>query len=236
MATDAASACDPSLRQAPENPWGYRPRGDRCEGIFLREVSGEPLRVVACTEGEPAFALGADPLLVQWRTPREDVGDGTLRLRAESLRHRTYYRMDATRPLRDQRFFWPSDVMVAQGLQPDEIALTAGLRLTVEGAVRQVLLPVRLAPRGTAARAREATVLTLWPSMALEELFLGVQPTGAQADLELRSLGAAYYAAERAVKLTLPASGAAGVQRVRVAARLRGGGNSIVDVWVHAAA
>lgn len=235
MATEAASACDPSFRQAPENPWGYRPRGERCEGIFLREVSGEPLRVVACTEGQPAFALGADPLLVQWRAPRGDVGDGTLRLRAESLRHRTYYRMDATRPLRDERFFWPSEVLVAQGLQPDEIALTAGVRMTVEGAVRQVLLPVRVTPRGSAARAREATVLTLWPSMALEELFLGVQPAGAEAGQELRSLGAAYHAAERAVKLTLPALGGAGVQRVRVAARMRGGGNSIVDAWVHAA-
>ena len=42
------------------------------------------------------------------------ICDGTLRLRAESLRHRTYYRMDATRPLRDERFFWPSEVLVAQ--------------------------------------------------------------------------------------------------------------------------
>jgi hypothetical protein len=225
------SACDPSLRQAPENPWGYRPRGERCEGIFLREVSGEPLRVVACTEGEPAFSLGPDPLLIQWRAPRRDVVDGTLRLRAESLRHRTYYRMDAVRPLRDERFSWPSEVLLAQGLQADEIALSAGLRMVVDGALRVVLQPLRVASRASVPRLREAAVLTLWPSMALEEIFLGVQPAGTESSPDLRSLGAAYQPAERPVRLTLPPLGS-GVQRVRVAARLRGGGNSIVDAWV----
>ena len=36
----AGQTCDPALKVRPNDPLGYRARGDRCEGMFVEEVSG----------------------------------------------------------------------------------------------------------------------------------------------------------------------------------------------------
>ncbi len=224
QAQTAASPCDPTLRQAPENPWGYRQRGARCEGVFLREVGAVPLRVVALTEGNPHFDAGAGPLQVDWPTAHSS---GTVQLRAESLRHRMHYRMDAT--VRQPPYAWPTEVLAAQGLAAAEVALTAGTRHHIAGQERWLLLPARLY-QGRPASG-QPVVLTLWPGLELEEVFLSLHSADGQALVDGRSLGRSFYPAERALAVVLPAVVRSGIYRVRVAAALRGGGSTSVDAW-----
>lgn len=224
------SACDPTVRQAPENPWGYRPRGQRCEGMYLRDVGAVPLRVVALTEGTPAFDPAAGALHVEWTVPRNS---GAVRLRAESLRHRTYYRMDAVAMGTQRSFEWPSEVLAAQGLTPAELALTASTPFVSDGQERVLLLPARVHQGRPDSGSPAPVVLTLWPGLELEELFLTVHGPDGTALVDGRSLGRSFYPAERALSVKLPAVAHTGVHRVRVAATLRGGGSTSVDAWVH---
>ena len=40
------TACDPLLEQPKTNPYGYRLRSDRCEGIYVQQVAGATLLFV----------------------------------------------------------------------------------------------------------------------------------------------------------------------------------------------
>lgn len=102
-----AAAADPCASLPPENgPLGFQRRsnGDRCEGFFRSNVSGETLSVAFLMSGqlpESSFVVvtGAGP-------------DREINVRAVALPLGTYYRMDAVvspgKPLR-----WPLSEVVA---------------------------------------------------------------------------------------------------------------------------
>ncbi len=92
----AAADCDPSLTQV-KTAFGYRDRGDRCEGVYIKEVSSTALTVASFTEVfEPYDLQSSEPLHLAWDRP---PGNASVRLRAQSLRRRLYYRMDAVQQL-----------------------------------------------------------------------------------------------------------------------------------------
>jgi hypothetical protein len=51
--------CDASLPQV-NTPLGYRNRGDRCEGVYVKEVSSTPLTIRSFTDGSASYEEG-DP-------------------------------------------------------------------------------------------------------------------------------------------------------------------------------
>ena len=54
--------CDPSLPQV-NTPLGYRDRGDRCEGVYIKEVSSTTLTVRSFTDGFESYDLKSSELL-----------------------------------------------------------------------------------------------------------------------------------------------------------------------------
>lgn len=66
----AANPCDPGLIQDKSNPYGYRLRGDRCEGIYVQEVSCAPLTIASWTESFDDYNLSSGAaLMIEWTTP-----------------------------------------------------------------------------------------------------------------------------------------------------------------------
>src|SRR5882672_11405890 len=92
IAADLANgACDPGLQPAGGSEVGYAVRGDRCEGLYVQEVSGGTLEVASLTENFKGYKFAKDkPLLVEWPAP----GDAQVQVRASSLKRKLYYRMD----------------------------------------------------------------------------------------------------------------------------------------------
>ncbi len=87
--------CDPNLSRPAGNPYGYRLRNDRCEGIYIQKVAGTTgLQLVSFTGLYDDYNLdtGAD-LFINW----PDLDSTRVRLRAYCLKYRTYYRMDTER-------------------------------------------------------------------------------------------------------------------------------------------
>jgi putative ABC transport system substrate-binding protein len=49
------SHCDPALPQLKDTPLGYRERGDRCEGLYIRDVSSTTLLIGSFTESHQEY-------------------------------------------------------------------------------------------------------------------------------------------------------------------------------------
>lgn len=90
-----ANHCDPAIFSHPEDPLGYRLRGDRCEGRYLLHPVGRILIVTSLTEFFEDYEVTSQgELLIEWAAPTE----GEVRLRAQSLKPGLPYRMDTVRP------------------------------------------------------------------------------------------------------------------------------------------
>lgn len=228
------SPCDPSLPQIADNPHGYRLRGGRCEGIYVKEVGATLLRVVSLTASFDAIDhASGKPLLVQWARP---AGGGAVRLRAEGLKRRQYYRMDALPPGDSTSFAWPTEILAAQAIGRQDLGVTALTTMTVGGAPRNVLLPVQIAQ--TAASPEKRYRLLLLPGAELEEVFVSLGAAGPQGrplkylkDGEPLRYG--YYPADRAIAVPIGDLPAAGVYFVAISARLRSGASATLELWLH---
>jgi hypothetical protein len=61
----AESPCDPELRPPLDDLYSYRLRGDRCEGIYIKDVAGKNLDLVSLTESFEDFVPGVDKSLAK---------------------------------------------------------------------------------------------------------------------------------------------------------------------------
>ncbi len=143
-------SCDSALlHRARGGAFGYAHRGDRCEGLYARQVAGGTvLYLVSLTEAFGDYDPGtADTLVVEW----SGAGSGALRLRAEGVRPELYYRMDTQRPASAGAFRWPSNVLASQGIPRRDIGIVGWTTRPVGGTEQQVYVPLRVSPRGRSA-------------------------------------------------------------------------------------
>jgi hypothetical protein len=231
----AEGPCDPYLRPQSDDPNGYRLRGDRCEGVYIKEVSAAGvLTVVSFTESFALYDLSSGKdLLLEWPA----VGEGPVHLRAYSLRRRLYYRMDTIRPSGSRSYEWPSGMLAVLRLARPEIGLVGSIGQSVGGVRRDVLLPLTVRPRGD-GNAPKALELVVYPGVELAEVFLTlapVEPSGARGRFVLNGepLRYGYYPADRGVPIRLPELKTRGLHVVEIGATLSSGGSGTTTVWFH---
>ena len=218
--------CDSLVTTQATDPLRYRLRGERCEGVYGQNVSGSStLRVASLVESLEAFAdTSSPPLRIEWTPPN---GEGVV-LRASSMRAGLYYRMDTVHPIAGSSFAWPADVRRPLRLSSADIGVTGTASMSIGGARKEVLVPLRISQRGAPARSSSYR-LTLWPTVGLREVFVTVAATdsaGAPTRYLQRDekLGYGVYPADRPIVIRLPALTRAGVYLVRVAATREGSG------------
>jgi hypothetical protein len=129
--------CDLSLPCLPSDKNGYKPRGDRCEGQFIRTVANPLLRLVSVTTAVDRFKAELSFLGVTWPGQRKEV-----RLRAESLQPRKFYRLDSIRPPDGSAYRWDLGLLRDVGIRPEDIGIVARTRTIVDGREIDVVLPL----------------------------------------------------------------------------------------------
>jgi hypothetical protein len=233
----ADGLCDRTLPSPPDDAQGYRERGDRCEGRYLRNVTSTTVWPVSLTEVFEPFDASRDKALqVSW--PAVDAGIKEVALRAESVKRRVYYRMDTRRPAADRKFSWPTQVLWALEMTSGDLGVLASTSLPVASVPRVVYLPARVT-RGATAQPGAGYSLALMPGIELEELSTGlvrVGDDGRETVLRpLMPLRYGYYPALRAVSIELPKNAfpARGVYRIELVARLAGSGASRSELWLY---
>ena len=227
--------CDSLVATRASDPLRYRQRGDRCEGVYGKNVSGSStLRVVSLVESLEAFDDSSSlPLRVEWTPPPGD----SVTVRASAIRAGLYYRMETAHPIAESRYLWPSDVRAPLRISSADIGVTGVVAKSIGGTRREVLVPLRISQRKAPARSASYR-LTLWPTVGLSEVYVTVAATGAdgapthylQRD---EKLGYGYYPAERPIVVRLPALAQRGVYLVRIAATREGGGGATRDILLY---
>jgi hypothetical protein len=138
-----SGTCDPGPNPAGGSEVAYTNRGDRCEGIYVQEVSGGALEIVSLTENSRSYKFTSDnPLLLEWPM----VGDSEIQVRASSLKRKLYYRMDTLRPPKITTYNWPSDILGRLDLSRAELGMLAWTETEypVAGVKHRIYLPLRV--------------------------------------------------------------------------------------------
>jgi hypothetical protein len=229
--------CDPALNEPNNDPYGYHLRGasrDRCEGIYMRDVAANPLLIASLTAWFEDFdpAAGAD-LTMEWRTP----SDAGIRLRAYTLKHQVYYRMDSLRPAGSVSYVWQPGLLYTLDLRKKDLGLVAWTSHPVGKTKRDVYLPLRIRQR-TAVGKFQGYQLLLLPGVELSEVFLSLAPVKSDGNpgtflKTAQKLGYGYYPAEQSIPVTITEPKTPGIYYLKIGAKFRAGGSTTTEIWFY---
>ena len=224
--------CDPQLPSASDDPYGYRLRGDRCEGVYINEVAAT-LRVASLTSSLADFnPTSSRNVLIEWTA----IGNQPVHLRANSLRERLYYQMDSFRPTASASYSWPTDLLAALGLGRNDLGLTASTSYQVGNTKREVFLPIRI--KGQSASKTRNYQLVLLPGVELAEVFMSLAPVKDDGSLgpfiiKDQAQQSGYNAANRTLTIRIPEVTSSGIYYLEIGAVLRTRGSTSTQVWFY---
>lgn len=228
--------CDPHLPQPANDPNGYRMRGDRCEGLYIREVAGSSsVALVSLTRSSLAYDLkSGNDIVVDWRSPSNQQ---PVHLRGVGLRRRLYYQMNAERPAGATSYTWKTGVLANLDLKPAELGLVAWVSAPVGAETRDVYLPVSL-HQGPSASVGSAYNVTLSPSAELSEVYVTLTPIDSAGHpksplLNGRKLGFGYYPAMRPLSFPVSTPREPGIYALEIAAVLKTGEPSTLRLFFY---
>lgn len=187
LALAAEEICDSGLVGSESSPLAYQLRGDRCEGIFKLEVNSELLRLVSITEiFEPIDGELPQDLQIEWSPPPE-LAAAKLRLRATSLEHRSFYRMDAAAVAAAKHFAWPAEIPGRLGLDQESLGIRGWIAhpRPPDQDFAEIYLPLRLWQQEKPPR-RSSCEVAFVPEVKLKEAFVSLTPV----ELDGRQRGA----------------------------------------------
>lgn len=226
--------CDPQLKQTSEDPNGYRARGDRCEGVYIREVASTTLLVASLIESVEDFNIaGGKPLLVEWTAPE----GAEIHIRAHALRRRLYYRMDTVRPPGGRSYTWPTNLLSTFNLRRNELGLLAWTSYAVGGTIRDVYVPLRV--RQAEGSRSSGYRLMVLPGAELSEVFISLASVGSNGHVgpfikQDEPLRYSYYPADRVITIPLPVLEKSGIYYLEIKALRRSGGStSAPPLWFY---
>jgi hypothetical protein len=226
--------CDPLLHPSRDDPYGYRLREDRCEGIYILEVGNTTLLVASLIESFEDFAPSASQnLRVEWPA----LGDTSVRLRAQTFRHKLYYRMDSLRPAGNTTYIWSPNLLAALNLKKSELGVVARTQFKVGKTKRDVYLPLRIKQQSKTSEGGNYQ-LVLLPGKELTEVYLNlavVKPDGSLGNFlkKDQALGYGYYPAKRKITIILPELKTTGIYYLGISATLSGGGSYEEKLWFY---
>lgn len=229
------SPCDPTLeRDTAVRPHDYQFRGDRCEGIYAADVSGQALWLASLTERFDAYAFNYEPLVVRWAAP----GTAAVRLRGHGIRQGLFYRMDSELPAGSDRYEWNSELLAVREIAQEDLGVIAW---TDGAGGTDLLIPVRVS-QGAGAPAEDRTYrVVVMPNVRLQEVYVtlarvaaaGQRPSG-DFLRNREPLGQRLYATQRPIVIEIPDPGTAGVYYLEVTGVRADGGSATLDpVWMY---
>jgi hypothetical protein len=242
--TDAARAqalCDPALPRNDAQSSGYRPRGDRCEGIYKRPVASFGVELVSLTaQSELADLCGpGGAVFMIWPAPMAGLsGAGPIHVQAESLRRQLYYRLDVDRQSSASSFQWPQDPRCSNevSLGAPDLGILARASAMLGAKPIRVLLPVGLSRQPTAP-VRPPYQAVLMPGRRLREVYVSVWRYGSGPTptpvVSERPLSMKPYPAGTRVTIPLTAAEVQqpGVYRVRASVEFDSGETEAVEFY-----
>jgi len=231
----AQDNCDPSLLKNTASPLGYKDRGGRCEGLYVNQVGATTLLVVSLTESFEPYNLHSDSALqIGWDPP---PGKGMLRIRAQGVRRRLYYRMDTYQPSLKKSFTWPLAILSSLDIVRGDLGVVGTVPVAVGPALQDVYIPLRISQNGESRHTGSYTCVLL-PGVELTEIYISLSKTGpdgrpAKVIKDGEKLGYGYYPSERSIEIPVSGLTEAGIYYMEIGATLKNGGTATVAYWFY---
>jgi hypothetical protein len=228
------SYCDPLLVQPKNNPYGYRFRGDRCEGQYVQEVASTALVVASFTSLFEDYQLTLDESLqVEW----PHLGENEVRLRAYGLRWKLYYRMDAITKPEETWFSWPIALLAALNIPKQNLGIVGKTKVGFGNAERDVYLPLRITQKGENTKSNFYHLI-LWPGVQVTEVYVSLATVGEHGQpkdffQESRPLQRGPYPAQRAIDIPLSDLPGTGFLYVEIGTTLQDGRSTTIDLLLY---
>ncbi len=226
------SRCDTRLVQPANNPYGYRWRGDRCEGVYIQDVAATPLLVASWTESFEDYDLASkDRLMLEWDAP----AGGQARIVARGLRRRLYFQMDTLVAADRPRFAWSPDVLSGLGIRRQELGVFGIVPARVGTIEQMVYVPLRVRQRHDAVRGSPYALVVV-PGVELQELFVTLMRADGKDGAPLKNaepLRYGYYPADRPIDIPVRVTGPRGLYHLQLGATHRDGAVSTADLWFY---
>ena len=226
--TTAKLPCDSNLLQlaAPVN--GYRLRGDRCEGVYARQVAGTTLFLSSFTETCEKYDLTADdPLIIRWAAP----ADSGIQLRAETIKAGRYYRMDTRAAPRDSVYRWPNRILSSERLARSDLGVLGWTRITLGGRRRVAYVPLAVTQKSSPTACGPLQVAFSTETRLIEVLVSLAQLDSTGAEIRVikkdEPLNRGFYPAGSPILISLRRAdlAASGLYALKVSATLSPRGN-----------
>lgn len=229
------SPCDPTLKVSQTDQYGYRLRGDRCEGRYIQEVANTVLSITSLTESFEQYDLdsGKD-LHIEWMPPPFPAK--SLQIRAQSLKDGLFYQMDASPPVKKRNYRWPISLLKALDISQNNIGVL-GWTWDMRERGRKIYLPLRIKQQQPSSRPSPCYQVTLWPGRELSEVYVTLAPV-VQGNLgpllkDEEPLEWNYYPAMRRITVPLPILKKPGLYYLNIAATQEIGGSVEVELYFY---
>ncbi|MGZ5134019.1 MAG: hypothetical protein ACXWCG_02670 [Flavitalea sp.] len=227
--------CDPALPGIKEGTLGYRERGDRCEGLYINPVSNTTLFVASFIEHFENYDLNAgNTLLIEWDHP---PANKEIHLRAQGIKPRLYYRMDAYNSGTNTFYAWPSGILTSLNIKKNDIGIVGRIKLPIGSTERYLYLPLRIRRQGVAERSGNYKLI-LMPGVQLNEIYITMASVGGDGNPEhfLSKeviLGYGYYPAERPIEIPIDKPKNKGIYYLKLGAKIKSGGTKVIELWFY---
>jgi hypothetical protein len=224
--------CDNGLTAPAQHPFAYTYRGNRCEGIYIQEVSNALLSIVSFTKYfEDYDPESSEDLTVSWSAP---LGT-TFALRAQGIAPTLYYRMD-THFKDSTRFTWSKNILAALNIRKKDIGVTCWTKLTFDGREIIVLLPLII--KQSNAKGTPDYQLIVVPGTELKEVYVtlsNVDATGKTVSylMDGEPLSYGYYPAGSGFSVPLSQIKKSGIYSLELGTKLRTGESASTEIYFY---
>jgi hypothetical protein len=198
--------------------------GPQCEGTYDDTTGGDlDLRLAGLTRSVPRADFRAVPALdLAWYPPKA----ADVRIRAASTRYKYYYRMDA-HPASVSTFHWRTSLLQQTDLSMPEIGLLAWTRSSALGTSQVVYLPIKVITAATSSARTENLVLSVIPSVDLDEVTWQATRLGAPGSRDTIVPGGGplrlgYYPHHKSIAIPIDLGARSGYFRIDVSVRHEG--------------
>ena len=210
----ASTACDSDLHPLPNHPQGYMERGEGlCEGIYATGVSSMGLSLAALTGPMTGVNFEQSGTYnLRWKT----ANSSEVRIRAESLRPRLYYRMDAVFSASETGMVWNNAIPALNQLRTREIGIWA---MQMDASGKKIFLPLTISPEGQ-GQPVTPYLATVVSGADIDEIYWSLD-RGTQSLVYDEALEHGPYMARQPVTIEFAGVNEPGIYHVTITAVLR---------------
>ena len=232
--SEILQSCDPNLEIPSSDPLGYRLRGKRCEGRYIKEVASASLNLVSLTSlfEEYDYNIEKD-LIIDWTSPVRDE----IQIRVTGTRNRLFYRMDTVVESGTSSFRWPTGLLSALAITRTDIGAVGWTQYMIGGDKKIIYLPLRIRQGGANTHSETYRVI-LYPGCELTEVFISLAPLTKGGRIgtfifDGKALGYSHYPALQQIEFEISDLRKPGIHVLEIGATMRSGGSIETKVWFY---